>query len=69
MRAGVVAARIGWIEVGCLSVRFAGVSPVDISRGKIVDCGGDLAVRMLASVGYRVGNEGWKKKDRWAGKS
>jgi hypothetical protein len=33
-----------------------------IRRGKIVDCGGSLAVRMLASVGYGVGNIGQKKK-------
>ena len=39
----VAAARIGWIEVALLSVRFAGVS-VGIGQGKIVDCGGDLGV-------------------------
>jgi len=38
----VTAARIGWIEVGCLSVRIAGVSGVGIGRGKIVDCRGCL---------------------------
>ena len=48
--------------MGLLSVRFAGVSVVGIGRGKIVDCGGCLGVRMLVSVGYRVGNEGKKKK-------
>ena len=57
----VAAARIGWIEVALLSVRIAGVS-VGIGRGKIVDCTGCLAVRMLVSVGYRVGNKGKKKK-------
>ena len=46
--------RIGWIEVGHISVCIAGVS-VGIGRGMIVDCGGCLAVRMLASVGYGVG--------------
>ena len=49
------------MEVGLLSVLIAGVL-VGIGRGKIVDCGGCLAVRMLVSVGYRVGNEGKKKK-------
>jgi hypothetical protein len=57
----VAAARIGWIEVGCLSVSNFGVR-LGIRRGKIVDCGGSLAVRMLASVGYGVGNTGQKKK-------
>ena len=46
----VAAARIGWIEVGRLSVRFAGVS-VGTRRGKIVDCGGCLGV---GSVGWQV---------------
>ena len=59
--AAIATARIGSIEVGFLSVRIAGVSP-SIRRGVIVDCGGCLAVRMLVSVGYRVGNEGKKKK-------
>ena len=58
-----VAARVGWIEVGLLSVRSEEVS-VGIGQGTIVDCRGCLGVRMLASVGYRVGNEGQiKKKD------
>ena len=35
---------------------------VGIDQGKIVDCRGCLGVRMLVSVGYRVGNEGKKKK-------
>jgi hypothetical protein len=38
-----LAARIGSIEVGLLSVRFAKVS-IGTRRGKIVDCGGCLAV-------------------------
>jgi len=58
--AAVAAARIGWIEMGHLSVRFAGVS-VGIRQGRIVDCEDCLAVRMLASVGYGVGNEVQKK--------
>jgi len=49
--------------VGCLSVRVAGVS-LGIGQGMIVDSEGCLAFRMLASVGYGVGNEGQiKKKD------
>ena len=59
--AAVAVTRIGWVEVGRLSVRIAWVS-VGIGRGKIVDCTGCLAVRMLASVGYRVGSEIWEKK-------
>ncbi len=51
----VATARIGWIEVGHLSVRSSGVSKVGIGRSKIVDCRGCLGVRMLASVGYGVG--------------
>ncbi len=47
--------RVSQIEVGLLSVRFAGVS-VGIRQGKIVGSAGSLAVRMLASVGYSVGN-------------
>ena len=42
--AGMLAARIDWIEVGCLSVRIAGVSVVGTRRGKIVDCRGCLGV-------------------------
>lgn len=51
--AGVVGVWIGSNEVGILSVRFTRV--VGIGQGKIVDCRGCLAVRMLASVGYGVG--------------
>ena len=32
------------------------------SRGKIVDCRGCLGVRMLVSVGYRVGSRAQKKE-------
>ena len=42
-QAGMAGLWIGWIEVGCLSVRIAGVS-LGIGRGKIVDCGGCLSV-------------------------
>jgi hypothetical protein len=57
----VAAARIGGIEVGLLSLRNAGVR-LGTRPGKIVDSADCLAVRMLVSVGYRVGNEGKKKK-------
>ena len=60
-RADAVAAGIGWIEVGLLSVRIAGVS-VGTRRGKIVDCERCLAVRMPCFVGYRVGSEIREKK-------
>ena len=53
-RAGMLAARIDWIKIGCVSVRISGVR-LGIRRSKIVDCVGSLAVRMLTSVGYRVG--------------
>ena len=52
-----VAARIDWIEVGLLSVRFAGVSGgVGIGRGKIVDCRGYLARFRLDEWGIVWGN-------------
>jgi len=44
VQAGMVAAaRIGWIEVGCLRVRNFGVR-LGIQRGKIVDSAGCLGV-------------------------
>ena len=55
LRAGAVATRIGSIEVALLSLRIAGISRVGIGRGKIVDSGGSLAVRMLVTVGNKVG--------------
>jgi hypothetical protein len=42
VQASAVLPRIGWIEVGLLSVRVAGV--LGIGRGKIVDCRGCLGV-------------------------
>jgi hypothetical protein len=41
-----VAARIGWIEVGCLSVLIAGVL-VGTRPGKIVDCRDCSGVRWI----------------------
>jgi len=46
----VAAARMGWIEVGCLSVRNFGVR-LGIQRGKIVDCRGYLGA---GSLGWQV---------------
>jgi hypothetical protein len=49
-KGAVATARIGWIKVGCLRVRFAGVS-AGTHRGKIVDCGGCSGI---GSVGWQV---------------
>ena len=57
----VAAARVGWIEVGLLSVRSSAASP-GTSQCQIVDCRRCLAVRMPCFVGYRVGSEIKEKK-------
>ena len=61
--AAIATARIGWIEVGLLSVRIEGVSGVGIGRGKIVDCRGCLARFRLDEWGIVWGITSIRKKE------
>ncbi len=61
----VATARIGWIEVGRLSVRSSGVS-VGISRGKIVDPAVSLSVGLVGWQGSaKEKGRGIRPRDPW----
>jgi hypothetical protein len=61
----VAAARIGWIEVGHLSVRSSGVS-TGTSQCQIVDCSGCLSVGLVCGQGSgREKGRGIRPRDPW----